>query len=253
MQLLQREKELLGFYLTGHPMDSYRNSLSRLSCVPFKEFERLPEGTYIRSAFIIETIQVKVASKSQRKFAVLIISDGIERFEMPVWPDLFEEKAAILREAQILYGIIQLERREGSLYLQVRFLDELSGVDEAKIKSFDDLFDRLKAQAKQGRPMYSRAKTQQPVQQPVQQEGPVQKLRMRADAKRLRLSHIVALKNLFREFPGESPIEIHFEGGGSKVGTLQIDSSWGVKTDVAFRKKLEELCQRAYFAWELTE
>ena len=26
MQLLQREKELLGFYLTGHPMDNYRKA-----------------------------------------------------------------------------------------------------------------------------------------------------------------------------------------------------------------------------------
>ncbi len=256
MELLQREKELLGFYLTGHPMDNYRNSLSRLSCVPFKEFERMPEGTYVRAAFIIETIQVKIASKSQRKFAILIISDGIERFEMPVWPDLFEEKAAILREAQLLYGIIQLERREGSLSLQVRFLDELSGVDEAKIKSFDDLFDRLKAQSKQGRPMYSRSKTQQPKPEqraPQPKEEPIQKLRMRADAKRLRLSHIVALKKIFRQFPGKSPIEIRFESDGRKMGTLQVDSSWGVKTDVAFRKKLEELCQEAYFAWELTE
>ncbi len=251
LDLLQKEKELLGFYLTGHPMDGYRRQISQLSAVPFKEFDRLPEGTYVRSAFIIETIQVKIASKSQRKFAILIISDGFERFEMPVWPDLYESSSAILRENQMLCAILQLERREGSLQLQARYLEELSAIDEGKIKAFDDLFDRLKAQGRQ-KPMYARPK---PAQAAVAAEQPekIRKLRMRADAGRLRLSHIVALKNLFRNHAGKSPIEIHFEQRGRKVGTLQIDSSWGVKTDIEFREKLEELCQSAYFAWELAD
>ncbi len=251
LELLQKEKELLGFYLTGHPMDGFKRQIAHLSAVPFKEFERLPEGAHVRAAFIIETIQVKIASKSQRKFAVLIISDGLERFELPVWPDLYEASASILRENQMLAAILQIERREGSLHLQARALEELSSMDEAKIKAFDDQYDRLKAQHRQGKPMY--AKTQRPQAPAAEAPEKIRKLRMRADAGRLRLSHIVALKKLFREHAGKSPVEIHFETAGRKVGTLQIDPSWGVKTDGEFREKLEELCQTAYFAWELIE
>lgn len=254
-QLLQREKELLGFYLTGHPMDDCSEAIARLSCVPMREFERMAEGAYVRSAFIVDSVQVKVASKSQRKFAVLAISDGLERFELPVWPDLFEEKAAILKESQILYAILQLERKEGSLSLQARFLEELQQIDESKIKAFDDLYDRMKAQVKQGRSMYSKqpAKNQQQQLQQFAKEEPAGFLRMRGDARRLRLSHIVALKKLFREHPGKAPVEIRFEKMGKSVGMLKIDCSWGVKPDAQFRARLEELCQTAYFAWELTE
>lgn len=252
LDLLQKEKELLGFYLTGHPMDGYRRVIAQLSAVPFKEFDRLPEGSFVRSAFIIETVQVKIASKSQRKFAVLIISDGLERFELPVWPDLYEASSSILRENQMLCAILQLERREGALQLQARSLEDLALMDEGKIKPFDDLFDRLKAQGRQ-KPMY--AKSAKPPQRaaPAEQPEKIRKLRMRADAKRVRLSHIVALKKLFRDHAGKSPVEIHFEEGGRKVGTLQIDPSWGVKTDGEFKEKLEELSRSAYFAWELTE
>lgn len=251
LELLQKEKELLGFYLTGHPMDGYRRVIAQASAVPFKEFERLPEGAHVRSAFIIETIQVKIASKSQRKFAVLVISDGLERFELPVWPDLFESSAAILRENQMICAILQLERKEGALHLQARYLEELSAMDETKIKALDDLYDRLKAQTRQGKPMYARSKPQQqPAAEPTEK---IRKLRMRADAGRLRLSHIVALKKLFRDHAGKSPVEVHFEEKGRKVGSLQIDASWGVKTDLEFREKLEELCRTAYFTWELTE
>lgn len=97
------------------------------------------------------------------------------------------------------------------------------------------------------------AKTQRPQAPAAEAPEKIRKLRMRADAGRLRLSHIVALKKLFRDHAGKSPVEIHFETAGRKVGTLQIDPSWGVKTDGEFREKLEELCQTAYFAWELTE
>ena len=79
-QLYRREKELLGFYLTGHPMDSFRKQLSALSCVPFREFENLPDGSFVRAAFIVETVAIKISGKTQRKFAVLTISDGIERY-----------------------------------------------------------------------------------------------------------------------------------------------------------------------------
>ena len=39
--LLKREKELLGFYLTGHPMDDFREQIQGLSCIPFHELAEL--------------------------------------------------------------------------------------------------------------------------------------------------------------------------------------------------------------------
>ena len=77
-----------------------------------------------------------------------------------------------------------------------------------------------------------------------------QLLRIRADADRLRLSHILALKQLFREFPGKSKIEIQFDANNRKIGTLQIDSSWGVKPDRPFKDRLQEIAKEASFSWE---
>lgn len=252
MQILKREKELLGFYLTGHPMDHYREPLSRLSCVPLKEFERFSETALVRAAFIIDTVQVKIASKSQRKFAILAISDGIERFELPVWPDLFEEKASLLQESEILYGILQIERREGSLSLQAKFLDTIATLDEKKLQSFHDLFDRLKAQIKVGRHMVPK-KNKTEAAPAKSSPKRTARLTMRADAKELRLSQILALKKLFRRHLGSSPIEITFEQEGKKLASLQIDSSWGVDPKPSFCQELNQLCQSARLSWQLTE
>ena len=251
MKLLQREKELLGFYLTGHPMDSYRKALSMLSCVPFKEFERIGEGL-VRAAFVVETVQVKVSSKSQRKFAILAISDGIERFELPIWPELYEEKVNLLRENQLLYGILQIETQSGGVHLQAKFLDDLTTVDEAKIKLCEDTFDKLRAQNK---PSFKgkQGKAAPAMEKPKKEEENL-RLRIKANAQRLRFSHILALKQLLRDHPGKCPIEIQITPPpGQKAALLQIDASWGIKADQAFKEKLHTLAQTLSLQWELTE
>jgi len=245
MQLLQREKELLGFYLTGHPMDSYRRELSLLSCVPFKEFENLPDGSYVRVAFVVESVKIKVSAKSQRKFAILIISDGIERYELPIWSDLYEEKGVLLRENQLLFGILQIGRQDESLHLQARFLDDLTKVDENMIKTSTDFFDRLKCSKYQGKSSGAKKK----IPKPEIPEQP-QQLAIFADADLLRLSHILDLKELFRDHPGKSRIEIQFNSANSKVGSVQIDASWGVKLDRTFKENLEKLAKTVPIRWE---
>ena len=41
-------------------------------------------------ACIIESVKVKISQKTQKKFAILVISDGEERFELPVWPGMYD-------------------------------------------------------------------------------------------------------------------------------------------------------------------
>lgn len=248
MQLLQREKELLGFYLTGHPMDNFRKQLSLLSCVPFKEFENMPDGSYVRTAFVVETVQVKISAKSQKKFAILIISDGIERFELPIWSDLYEEKGHLLRENQLLYGILQIEQQDGSLHLQCRFLEDLTTMDEIKAESCTDLYDRLKASK---HPSHMDAKKKM---KPNSPDTPSQKLSISLNADLIHFSHILALKKIFREFPGKSQIKIIFNSQKEPLKTLYINASWGVAIDRSFKDRLQELTKIAPFSWEaLTE
>jgi DNA polymerase-3 subunit alpha len=242
-QLLHREKELLGFYLTGHPMDDYKDVLRHLSCVAFSEFETLPEGAVIRAAFVVEALQVKVSNKTQKKFAILTISDGLDRFELPVWSELFEEKSAIIRENNLLYGIISVERKNGNINLSCRSLDELASIDEAKIKACDEVYDRLKAK------IMAEAKWREKKMMATEKSQPESSkeavlptaIKVRVDADRMRMSEVLAMKELFRAHPGSSPLEVHFYSGDKRLGIINIDASWGVKVDPAFQAKLQAL------------
>jgi DNA polymerase-3 subunit alpha len=232
MQLLMREKELLAFYLTGHPMDAYKHLLQRISCVPLREFETLPDGSIVRAAFIVETIQVKISNKNQKKFAILVVSDGLERYELPIWSEMFEEKGALLKENQLLYGVLAIERKNGALSLSCKYLDDLATVDEAKIKACDEVYDKLKHQTK-SEPKWKEKKRMEPEES--------YRISLNINADRVRLSEILALKELFRGHPGKSPIEMKFFSKEKKLGEVHVASDWGVKVDGGFREKLKEL------------
>lgn len=248
MHVYQREKELLGFYLTGHPMDGYKKILGALSCTPMSEIERIPDGSLLRAAFVVETIQVKVSSKNQKKFAILMISDGMERFELPIWSEMFEEKGALLRENQLLYGILQVERKEGAVQLSCRYLDDLTAVDETRIKACDEAYDRLRAQAKS----FDAKRKSPPKEKEVKVEKEdIKKVSIRLDANRVRLSQILTMKNLFRSHPGKSTLELHFNTEQKRLATIFIDSKWGVKADPTFCAALKSLMSEFGYPFEV--
>lgn len=253
LQLFQREKELLGFYLTGHPMDGYKSVLGRLSCMPLQEIEGLANKSVFRAAFVVESVTVKVSSKTQKKFAILIISDGMDRFELPVWSEMFEEKGFLLNENQLLYGVLQMEKRETTIQLSCRYLDDLTGVDEARIKLCDDAFDKIRFQAKAKENSEAKWKKKQGKGEKTEkvEKEEMKKVAIDVDADKIRLSQILALKNLFRSHPGKSTLEMHFLSGKTRLGTVFVDSQWGVKADEEFQKKLKELAHELEIACTL--
>lgn len=229
-EILHREKELLGFYLTGHPMDSHQETMRLLSCVPMKEFEKLDNEAVVRAAFIVETVKTKITSKSQRKFAILTISDGIERLEVPIWPDLYDESSHLLRENQLVFAILQVDRKEGLLKLNCRHLEDMLLMDQKKISECDDLYERYKHRAK----LFSaqRKKTpKNPSTKPPEKKSMPMNLKLRLNADETRFCHILNLKKIFRQSPGEAEIEIIFLSENMNVGTLKIDKTWGVNAD----------------------
>lgn len=243
LQTLLKEKELLGFFLTGHPMDAYRDILTRLSCVPLRNVENMDHDAVFRSAFIVESAETRISSKSQKKFAILMISDGIERYELPIWSEMYEEKCELLKENQLLYAVLQIDRKEDHLKISCRWLDDLTRSDEAMMEACDQAYDKAKMQAAR----YAKAKAtaaDAPVKKVplVQEKAKMTKLlTIRMDADKVRLSHILDIKSLFEEHRGDTPVQIHFETENVTIAALHVDSRWGINLLSEIQKKLKDL------------
>ncbi len=241
--LLQREKELLGFYLTGHPMDEYKDLLKHLSCVPLQDFEKLSDHSLVRTAFIVDSLEIKISNKNQKKFAILTMSDGIERFELPIWSDLYEEKGSLLQENKLLYAILLIEKKEGSFQLSCKYLEDLHTMDEQKIQTADTLYDRLKMQTKNSEKWKKEKKPEAKEKEapPPKEKEEIKHVILKIDSHKVRLSEIVLLKKLFRAFPGKSSVELQFFASQKHHATLAISSDWGIQPNLEFFKQLKTL------------
>lgn len=226
---LTKEKELLGFYLTGHPMDEYGDTISELKCVPLSQVSASKHGTLLKVACIVEVSSVKISAKSGKKFAIVILSDGIERYEVPIWPGVYETNPRLFDENSIVYMIVQVEEDGGDKKLRCRFASDLEEVDEEKRAEFEAAFAAAKEAVERDK---KRAK------KPSKVVMPTQKLRLNMDVDSARLHHILQLKQIFTESAGNTPIDLCFYKAGQKVGVVEIGSEWGVKTDQKLKDTL---------------
>ena len=238
--ILHKEKALLGFFLTGHPMDEYQHILQRLSCIPLRRLDQMDHEAIFRSAFIVEAVQVRIASKSQKKFAILTISDGIERQELPIWADLYEEKN------QLLYAVLQVDRKGEELRLSCRWLDDLTKADETMIEACDRAFDKAKHQiARMAQAKSTAPKGKEPVDKSktVAKKEPtsMKPISIKLDANRARLSHILELKQLFSQHQGLTPIQIHFHRSTQSLATLHIEGQGGITLSDQFKQKIKAI------------
>lgn len=242
--ILRREYELLGVYLHEHPLDEYSALLKKLSCVSLTELLELPKDGPCRIACIIEGVTIRVSVKNQRKFAILKISDNEERFELPIWSDLYEQKASLMLENQLLYAIVHKETTEGQIRLQCRWLDDLTRVDEAMIQACDLAY----TQAQQFKSLKFREKTRNV--HLAKKQKIMKKLKIFIDANRAHLSHILLLKTTFRAHSGNSPIEILFTREAKQLGVLLIEQNWGVEHCMELENKIRSISSIDQIQWE---
>lgn len=246
MEVLKKEKELLGFYLTGHPMDAYESILKQLSCVPLSEIEEMPHDAVFRASLIIESVTTRIAAKTQKKFAITVVSDGHSSYELPIWADLYEAHKELITENQLIYTVLQVDRREETPKLSCRWLRDLALADEAMIYEADQAYEAAKKKAARMVVAQQReAKKPKPEEKEKVESKEVQ---LTLDADKTRLSHILQLRSLFEQHRGQTPVSITFTAGGKTVGSLQIPTRWGIRSS----KDLLEILEKQPFVLKIS-
>ncbi|MDD5405964.1 MAG: DNA polymerase III subunit alpha [Sulfurovaceae bacterium] len=93
LYVLQMEKETLGFYISGHPLDKYRAQLDGINYTLSSEIEELVNGSQALLVGKVEHINEKI-SKKGNKFCIVTLLDLHGNIELM----LFEDKLRELRD-----------------------------------------------------------------------------------------------------------------------------------------------------------
>jgi DNA polymerase-3 subunit alpha len=95
---LLNEKLSLGFYLSGHPFNAYRDELRRFARTPLANLAPQNEAVYVAGVIY----GVTVRNSRRGRMAVLTLDDGTARVEIVVFGELFQEKRAVIQEDQVV-------------------------------------------------------------------------------------------------------------------------------------------------------
>ncbi|MDR1305307.1 MAG: DNA polymerase III subunit alpha [Verrucomicrobiales bacterium] len=107
-QRLEGEKELLGFYITGHPIDEYEADLRAFRTAALDELGELAPGQGVRVAGLVSRKDVLVAKKSGKPYARLQLEDRLGSVEVTVFNEQYEQygNEITLGEPLIVSGTI---------------------------------------------------------------------------------------------------------------------------------------------------
>jgi DNA polymerase-3 subunit alpha len=85
---LAHEKEALGFYLTGHPLERFKTELERLGCRTIDKLKEMSDGAQAQSAGVVTVLKLKNTKKGDR-YATFVLEDMLDTIEVIVWPDTY--------------------------------------------------------------------------------------------------------------------------------------------------------------------
>ncbi len=101
-ELLSSEKELIGIYMSGHPLLQYEPQLRRYSLSTVSGLADMKEGTMTRVGGLVAKVKKIFTKKSKEPMAVLQIEDTDGTLEIVVFPQTFKQYGQVLNENEVI-------------------------------------------------------------------------------------------------------------------------------------------------------
>ena len=109
------EKELLGFYVTGHPLDAYAAILSEGGYQTIASLNELPDRAAFRIGGAIVQVDKKFTKKEGKPFAVVWLEDLTATLEVVLWNEVYVKLSDALVLGRVLAVQGTLDKRDDAL------------------------------------------------------------------------------------------------------------------------------------------
>jgi DNA polymerase-3 subunit alpha len=127
---LSREKAVLGFYVSGHPLLKYRDEIDGLSTAKLGEADSVKSNSTLHVCGIIAEIKKKIDKRS-RTMAFVTIEDFTGKADCIVFADAFQKYAELLQVGSIVMMIGKNDGNEEAIKVIV---NEIIGIDDVRKK-----------------------------------------------------------------------------------------------------------------------
>jgi DNA polymerase-3 subunit alpha len=114
---LQYEKELMGFYISGHPMRPYASIEPVLQTCPVHKVQALADYTPFRLCGVVSELTKKINKKDNRMWATFKVSGQAGSYELSMFADAYERSGKLLEEGFLVLAEGTARKREGVIRL----------------------------------------------------------------------------------------------------------------------------------------
>ena len=109
---LSYEKELLGFYVSGHPLDAYADVFAVKNYRSIASLGDLDDRAPFKIAGAIVEVEKKFTRKEGKPFAVVWIEDRADMLEVVVWNEVYLKASAALVAGRVIEIKGTLDKRD---------------------------------------------------------------------------------------------------------------------------------------------
>lgn len=113
---LRMEKEFLGVYISGDPLEEHRFEIDSFSCCKLDDLEGIGRNGSTWLAGRINEMN-QISTRNGDPMAFLTISDGYGEQELVAFPSVFEEASSVLVADNILLVKAKVDERDGEQQL----------------------------------------------------------------------------------------------------------------------------------------
>ncbi|MRI58378.1 MAG: DNA polymerase III subunit alpha [Epsilonproteobacteria bacterium] len=126
-QILEFEKETLGFYVSGHPLDPFRSDLEKIHYTLSSDLDNIADSSEALFVGKVEEIKTKISNKGN-KFGIVTIMDLHGSIEIMLFSDKLEELERMDLERPVAFKVYVTKN---DAFTRIR-CDKIMSLDEAK-------------------------------------------------------------------------------------------------------------------------
>jgi DNA polymerase-3 subunit alpha len=115
-QTLELERELMGLYLSGHPLDEYDGLLERLQTDRLADLPELPDGAVVVTAGMILSVK-PIVTKNGQAMAFLELEDKVTGCELVVFPAVWKTASAFVSKGSLVLVKAKLQHGDEDVKL----------------------------------------------------------------------------------------------------------------------------------------
>jgi DNA polymerase-3 subunit alpha len=112
MEILSREKDSLGYWISGHPIDPQRHIFECFVDTSLSDLGKLPDGRKVVVGGVLTKVKIQTSSRGNL-FGILTLEDYSGSGEILIFADVVEKRRMVLAEGKTVVVFGSTSTREG--------------------------------------------------------------------------------------------------------------------------------------------